>query len=54
LETPSFDRNKLYECNVSWNIIVKGIKIFVLKGFGVVYLKSIVGDFCFEGFGVAY
>jgi hypothetical protein len=43
LETPSIDKNKLYECKVSWNRIVKGIEIFVLKGFGVVYVKSMVG-----------
>jgi hypothetical protein len=39
LETPSLDENKLlYDCKVSWNIIVKGIEIFVLKGFDVVYV----------------
>jgi hypothetical protein len=47
LETPSLDKNKLlYECEVSWNEIVKGIKILVLKGFGVVYVKSMVGEWC--------
>jgi hypothetical protein len=41
LETPSLDGNKLlYEYKVSWNIIVKGIEILVLKSFGVVYVKS--------------
>ncbi len=32
----------------SWNIIVKGIKILVLKGFGIVYMcvKSMVGEWC--------
>jgi hypothetical protein len=45
LETPSLDRNKLlYECKISWNRIVKGIKILILKGFDVVYEKSIVGE----------
>jgi hypothetical protein len=47
LETPSFDRNKLlYECKISWNKIVKEIKILILKGFGIVYVKSIVGEWC--------
>jgi hypothetical protein len=47
LETPSLDRNKLlYECKVSWNRIVKIIEILVLKGFGVVYVKSMVGKWC--------
>jgi hypothetical protein len=37
LETLSFDKNKLlYECKVSLNRIVKGVEIFVLKGFDVV------------------
>jgi hypothetical protein len=26
----------LYECKVSWNRIMKGIEILILKGFGVV------------------
>jgi hypothetical protein len=47
LETPSFDKNKLlYECKIQWNGIVKGIKIFVSKGFGVVCVKSMVGEWC--------
>ncbi len=47
METPSLDRNKLlYEYKVSWNIIVKGIKIFILKGFGVIYVNSMVGKWC--------
>jgi len=47
LETPSLDRNELlYECKVSWNKIVKGIKILVLKGFGVVYVKFMVKKWC--------
>jgi hypothetical protein len=37
--------NLLYECKVSWNKIVKGIKIFVLKGFGVT-VKVMVGEWC--------
>jgi hypothetical protein len=36
----------LYECKVSWNKIVKGIKNFVFKGFGVVYVKFMVGKWC--------
>jgi hypothetical protein len=41
---PTLDRNKLfYKCKISWNIIVKGIKILVLKGFSIVYEKSMVG-----------
>ncbi len=44
LEIPSLDRIKLlYECKVSWNIIVKGIDILILKGFSIVYAKSMVG-----------
>jgi hypothetical protein len=47
LETPSLDRNKLlYECKVSWNKIVKGIEILILKGFGIVYVKSMVRKWC--------
>jgi hypothetical protein len=39
LETPSFDRKKLwYEYKISWNKIMKGIEILVLKGFDVVYV----------------
>jgi hypothetical protein len=46
-KTPSFERNKLlYEYKLSWNKIVKGIENLVLKSFGVVYLKSIVGEWC--------
>jgi len=45
-KTPSFDRNKMYECKVSCNKIVKGIQILVLKGFGVLYEKSMVGKWC--------
>jgi len=45
LEKLSLDRNKLwYECKVSWNGIMKGIEIFVLKDFSTVYEKSIVGE----------
>jgi hypothetical protein len=49
LETPSFDENKLlYECKVSWNKILKGIKILVLKFFDIVYVcvKSMVREWC--------
>jgi hypothetical protein len=47
LETPSLDGNKLlYECKVSWNKIVKGINILVLKGFGIIYGKFMVGEWC--------
>jgi hypothetical protein len=47
LETPSLDRNKLlYECKVSWNTFVKGIEILVLKGFGLVCVKSMAGEWC--------
>jgi hypothetical protein len=43
----SFDRNKLlYECKVSWKIIVKGIEILILKGFGEIYMKSMVEEWC--------
>jgi hypothetical protein len=34
----------LYECKASWNIIVKGIKILVLRAFGVIYVKFMVGE----------
>jgi hypothetical protein len=44
-KTPSFDRNKLlYECKTLWNKIVKGIKILVLKGFNIIYVKSMIGE----------
>jgi hypothetical protein len=44
-KTPSLGRNKLlYECKISWNRIVKRIDILVLKGFGIVYGKSMVGE----------
>jgi hypothetical protein len=47
LEALSLERNKLlYECKISWNKIVKGIKILVLKGIGVIYVKSMVGEWC--------
>ncbi len=47
LETPSFDGDKLLcECEVSWNRIVRGIEILVLKGFGIVYMNSMVGEWC--------
>jgi hypothetical protein len=47
LKTLSFDRNKLlYECKVSWNIIMKGIEILILKGFSVIYVKSMVREWC--------
>jgi hypothetical protein len=47
LETPSLNKNKLlYECKVLWNIIVEGIEILVLKGFNIVYVKSMVGEWC--------
>jgi hypothetical protein len=39
-----------YYMNVktSWNKIVKGIEIFVLKDFGIIYMcvKSMVGEWC--------
>jgi hypothetical protein len=33
---------------VSWNKIVKGIEILLLKGFNIVYMcvKSMVGEWC--------
>ncbi len=47
LETPSLNKNKLlYECKVSWNIIMKRIEIFVLKGFDIIYVKSILEKWC--------
>ncbi len=47
METPSLNINKLlYEYKVSSNKIVNGIEIFVLKGFGIVYVKSMVGKWC--------
>ncbi len=45
--TPSLDRNKsLFDRKVSWNKIVKGIRILVLKGFGIVFVKSMVKEWC--------
>jgi hypothetical protein len=37
-----------YECKFSWDRIMKGIEIFVLKSFGIVYVcvKSMVGEWC--------
>jgi hypothetical protein len=35
-KTPSLDENKLYECKVLWNIIVK-VEILLFKGFDIVY-----------------
>jgi hypothetical protein len=47
LEILSFDKNKLwYECKTSWNKIVKGTEILILKGFDVVYVESMVGEWC--------
>jgi hypothetical protein len=49
LETFSLVENKLlYECKISWNIIMKGIEIFVLKSFSIIYVcvKSMVGEWC--------
>jgi hypothetical protein len=47
LGTPSFDKSTLlYECKILWNRIMKGIEIFVLKGFGIIYVKSMVGKWC--------
>jgi hypothetical protein len=41
---PSLDRNKLlYDVKVSWNRIVKGIEILVLKGLDIVYVCEIHG-----------
>ncbi len=43
-----FDRNKLlYECKISWNKIMKGIEILVLKSFSIIYVKSMVGE-CYD------
>jgi hypothetical protein len=41
-KTSPIDKNKLYKCKVSWNRIVKEIEILILKGFGIVYVKSMV------------
>jgi hypothetical protein len=47
LKTLSLEINKLlYEYKISWNRIVKGIEILVLKGFGIVYVKSMVREWC--------
>jgi hypothetical protein len=46
-KTLSLDRSKLlYECKISWNRIVKGIEILIFKGFGIVYVKSMVRKWC--------
>jgi hypothetical protein len=41
-----FDKKKLYGCEVLWNIMMKGWEIFVLKSFGVVHVKFMVGEWC--------
>jgi hypothetical protein len=42
-----FGREKLlYECEVLWNRIVKGVEIFFKKGFGGIYVKFMVGKWC--------
>jgi hypothetical protein len=46
LYRPSLEKKQLYEYKVSLNIIVKGIEILVLKGFGVVYVKFMVREWC--------
>jgi len=37
LETPSLDGNKLHECKILWNKIMKWIEILLFKGFDIVY-----------------
>jgi len=47
LKTLSLEINKLlYEYKISWDRIVKGIEILVLKGFGIIYVKSMVREWC--------
>jgi hypothetical protein len=49
LETPSLNENMLlHEWKVSWNKIMKGIEILILKGFGMVYkcVKPMVRKQC--------
>jgi hypothetical protein len=49
LETSSFEDNKLlYECNVLWNRIVKGIEILVFKSFDKGYdcMKYMIAEWC--------
>jgi len=47
LKTPSFDINELlYDYKISWNTIMKGIEILILKSFGIVYEKSMVEEWC--------
>jgi hypothetical protein len=36
----------LYECKVLWNIIVKGIEIWIFKGKVYDYVKYMVGEWC--------
>jgi hypothetical protein len=46
-ETFSFNKNNfLYEYNFLWNRIMKEIVILILKGFGIVYVKFMVGEWC--------
>ncbi len=41
------DRKRLlFECEVLLNRIVKGVKIFVLKGFDIVHVKVMGGEWC--------
>jgi hypothetical protein len=44
LKTPSLHENKLYECKILWNKIVKGIEILILKGFNIMYDKPVIGE----------
>jgi hypothetical protein len=48
LQTLSLGENKLYECKVLWNRIVKGIEILIFKDFCTIYesVKSMVGEWC--------
>jgi hypothetical protein len=46
-KTPSLQRNKLlYQCKISWNRIVKGIEILILKKFDIVYKKIMIEKWC--------
>ncbi len=48
MKTFSFDGNKLYECKVLWNKIVKRIKILLLKSFNIicVCVKYMIEKWC--------
>jgi hypothetical protein len=39
-----YKKKLLHECKFVYNRIMKGVEIFVLKGFGVVHIKFMIGE----------